>query len=178
MREIKFRVWCEDHQEWEKHPILLGSHGEIYHWHHNQPMIIRPDRHVIEYCVGVIDKNGKDVYEGDLVRIGEKISEVMWQDGGFCVDIGDKTVGAYVPFLGEFTPDQYEVVGNIHESPRLLLQKEIQFANDWRELYIKEKERLDWILSDNEPYFIDDRNGINHYIQDRKELDKAISLLK
>lgn len=65
---------------------------------------------------GLVDKNGKEIFEGDVALIyGEKISKVFYSQGSFCVDI----LNGGTPLHG-FSPKQLEVVGNVWENPELL----------------------------------------------------------
>ncbi len=65
---------------------------------------------------GLIDKNDKEIFEGDIVLIyGEKISKVFYSQGSFCVDI----LNGGTPLHG-FSPKQLEVIGNIWEDGELL----------------------------------------------------------
>lgn len=65
---------------------------------------------------GVIDKNGKEIFNGDIVLIyGEKISKVFYSQGSFCVDI----LNGGTPLHG-FSSKQLEVIGNVYENPELL----------------------------------------------------------
>lgn len=65
---------------------------------------------------GMVDKDGKEVFEGDVALIyGEKISKVFYSQGSFCVDI----LNGGTPLHG-FSPKQLEVVGNVWENPELV----------------------------------------------------------
>lgn len=70
---------------------------------------------------GVLDKNGKEIYEGDILLIDsegsmEIYNEVGIKDGCFGY-IGENT-GELLPFcLNKVTE---EIVGNIHDTPELL----------------------------------------------------------
>jgi len=67
MREIKFRAW--DKKEKKMYPILgianqaIACGGQIYN-----EMIESCDFEVMQY-IGLKDKNGKEIYDSDLLRI-------------------------------------------------------------------------------------------------------------
>lgn len=66
--------------------------------------------------IGLIDENGKEIFEGDIVLIyGEKISKVFYSQGSFCVDI----LNGGTPLHG-FSSKQLEVIGNVWENPEFL----------------------------------------------------------
>lgn len=71
---------------------------------------------------GLKDKNGKEVYEGDIIANGDTkpaILQVKFLEGGFCC-----TAEGILPIdLNCFYPSigcRFEVIGNIYENPELM----------------------------------------------------------
>lgn len=76
--------------------------------------------YIIEQCTGLKDKNGKLIYEGDIVKTHLKRKGVVkWSDIIWCYRTLDKASCTYI-----IEHYDIEVIGNIHEHPELLEEKE------------------------------------------------------
>lgn len=74
------------------------------------------DIEIMQYT-GLKDKNGKEIYEGDLLKLDTTVGEVIFKDGSFQM-ILDESAGRS-PLLQERTK-RFEVTGNVYSNPELL----------------------------------------------------------
>ena len=111
MREIKFRAWdIEKKQMLHIHTLFLKNKDEIC-----------PPGILMQYT-GLKDKNGKEIYEGDILQI--RFFEYDPDEVVFiyaCFELYGKD-GHYVCDLKQVYSVS-EVVGNIYENPELLETK-------------------------------------------------------
>lgn len=127
-REIKFRAWDGDKKEMhlpeytDKEDFHILSDGSIvytqeYGYDRHELTNRRPDTWVLMQFTGLHDKNGKDIYEGDILD-GRIL--VTWRNdlASFALS---KQGWAYDHYFGEAVdPGHTEVIGNIHQNPELL----------------------------------------------------------
>ena len=73
---------------------------------------------VLMQYTGLKDKNGKEIYEGDIVRdnVNEMNRTVFFDDGVFCFNDGT----ALRMFVNDPRGNKLDVIGNIYETPELL----------------------------------------------------------
>jgi len=107
MREIKFRVWDIRNNE-----MIYGAH-ESYHWHGYLGL---PEYYELMQYTGLKDKNGKEIYEGDILKNQvSELSVVKWQGIGWNPFV-DSMIDHYKSY-------RFEIIGNIYENPELLEDK-------------------------------------------------------
>lgn len=125
MREILFRGKRIDNGQWVEgsycHAEKLDRSGDehfIIEYSANGSSH-RVDPVTVGQYTGLKDKNGKRIFEGDIVDIlteNEEIGVVEYEDGGFLVSAD----GFCVDFHANINGADLDVIGNIHDNPEML----------------------------------------------------------
>ena len=132
-REIKFRAWAsnDDYPNGKMYfagdDFVLNLNGDLIHIKSNGDFnysavfarVGYNDINLMQFT-GLKDKNGKEIYEGDIVKWEDTID-----DGygcGYLTTIREIVTfggGAYNP-ISTMPSKYFEVIGNIYENPELL----------------------------------------------------------
>lgn len=137
---FKFRVWDKQSNSYTKEKkFYIDEFGGLFKYEKSKStvyinsdnpyiMCLCSDRYTCEQCTGLKDKNGKLIYEGDIVKCRyydnfdgterEIIGKVYWhkEDCAFYIFISlEEEIGFYGNYI--------DVIGNIHENKELLEEK-------------------------------------------------------
>jgi uncharacterized phage protein (TIGR01671 family) len=122
-RELKFRVYIPDHEKFSYFRLGEFDYSDRYLYQHQYP---------VQQYTGLKDKNGKEIYEGDICNAGIVIGDVNYSIGGFYLASNPlmEYFKGYPDNMNVLSPDwdyswiDVEVIGNVMQNPELLKTNE------------------------------------------------------
>ena len=139
-REIEFRIWDKQNKEFSEYtnrdPFFSTSNGKIFFWERTKDgdqytgdivMSDTGDRFVLQQFTGMKDRNGKKVYEGDIVAENftpemaangdtATVGHIFFAAGTFMIN-GDGPLCDHVYGISPDILEDFLVVGHIFENP-------------------------------------------------------------
>ncbi len=135
-REIKFRgfqkswVYGGFHQESDGRCLIIQDKASF-----------EVDPKSVQQFTGLLDENGKEIYDGALVKLhyftqelgeslginegeNEIIGQICFQQLGLWVETEKEETSGYLLWINGLHDESYKIIGNIYENPALLTQLE------------------------------------------------------
>jgi len=101
MREIKFRAWTGE--KMRRCAVSIDGKATMDFGPSNAPLM---------QFTGLYDRNGKEIYEGDVVTSQGGVRDIRFINGAFVLS----------EEFGMFYGYEVEIIGNIYDNPKLLEQ--------------------------------------------------------
>ena len=145
MREMKFRVWNNLLKKYlpddlvhikSSGNLVFGTYYRKPDYYEDLPLLLKGD-HTVEQFTGLEDKNGTEIYEGDIIQFE------FWNEKYYRQIAYNSAIASYEAItvasptskklrqkakysfseLYKISSKGFKVVGNIHENPELLEEK-------------------------------------------------------
>lgn len=125
MREILFKAKRKDNGEWVEGDLLHTRHADVVLISDFKDQLFRCDGDTICQYTGLTDKNGKKIWENDILKanLDESYPEdityikILWNECRFCTN---ENYSTGIETLEKQDAEYFQVCGNIFDNAELL----------------------------------------------------------
>ena len=139
MRDIKFRAWDRANGAWYQFErfgdgsaydgaswFAISGDGKVYSWKVGAGYIENEGLELVQYT-GLKDKNGKEIYEGDIVK-HDSLTRLYGGGKDYLIKVNDIRClddlwPVYNSEPGDVDNEEIEIIGNIYENPERLEER-------------------------------------------------------
>ena len=120
MKEIKFRTWNTETNKMIINVKEMGVFALQSIYSIDEFLVIPTnEKYPLMQYTGLKDKNGVEIYEGDIIKLNGNLYEV-WHSGlAFGLIDKNKDFFEYMCQLYDMNGKVYEVIGNVYENSEL-----------------------------------------------------------
>ena len=120
-RKIKFRAWDKRHNSME-------YINDLYWFEENGIHDFNDDNYIFMQNTGLKDKNGKEIYDSDIVKVTWGSGKIVCYEVKYCESLGyhylrDTKNKEDDDIICIYDYSQMDVVGNVFDNPELLKNK-------------------------------------------------------
>ena len=120
-REIKFRAWDKRHNSME-------YINDLYWFEENGIHDFNDDNYIFMQNTGLKDKNGKKIYDSDIVNVTWGSGKIVCYEVKYCESLGyhylrDTKNKEDDDIICIYDYSQMDVIGNVFDNPELLKNK-------------------------------------------------------
>ena len=120
---MKYRLWCKDKNEWEKDSWVILPNGDLM-WVEYGNLVggVYMKNHILVRSTEFKDIEGKEIYEGDIIRYWDNFDEhyrlavIKLDKGGFIIT--NNRINWNIGLTNK--DDKIKIVGNIYENKDLI----------------------------------------------------------
>ena len=120
---MKYRLWCKDKNEWEKDSWVILPNGNLM-WVEYGNLVggVYMKNHILVKSTGFKDIEGKEIYEGDIIRYWDNFDEryklaIIKFDKGSFIMTNDR-INWDIGVTNK--DDKIRIIGNIYENKDLI----------------------------------------------------------